>query len=507
MSDVAAAPSAEKPSGLARIMILSTATVATALVSMALLVMSVVMPQMQGSLSATPDQIAWAVTLNIVASAVCTPPSGWLANRFGRRNVLIWCTFGFTVATALCGTAESLEMLVVFRVLQGAFGAPLNPLCNAAVLDAFPREQHAMATAVFGMGVMIGPMLGPAVGGILAELYDWRAGFFLMAGFSLLTLVGIWAFMRDDVRSPSSLDWTGFLSLSVAVICLQLVLDRGHRSDWFDAHNIIAMTAIGAGAMWVCVVHCSTARRPFINPAMLRDRNYLIGMACTLVFGCVSYSPMVLLPPMLHSVGGYPDNLIGWVLSSRGVGAFLGFFVSIGIGKFDPRIGMALGFLFFAGSGLIMTLLDVNFQFWHLLVTSLMQGAAAGMVWVPMMVIAFGTLDRRWLNEAVALLHLFRYLGTSLFVSIGVTLILRGTNLGRSRLAESVSPYNEIFLFDRLTGLYGMNTLTDTAVLAREIDRQALMLGYLHTFTIYTVMCLATVLLVLLVRVPKKPRG
>ncbi|MGE4219682.1 MAG: MFS transporter, partial [Alphaproteobacteria bacterium] len=389
MSDaVAAAPVAEKPSGLARIMILSTATVATALVSMALLVMSVVMPQMQGSLSATPDQIAWAVTLNIVASAVCTPPSGWLANRFGRRNVLIWCTAGFTVATALCGTAESLEMLVVFRVLQGALGAPLNPLCNAAVLDAFPKEQHAMATAVFGMGVMIGPMLGPAVGGILAEVYDWRAGFYVMALVSLGTLVGIWAFMRDDTRSPSSLDWTGFLSLSLAVICLQLVLDRGHRSDWFDAQAIVIMAALGLGAAWVCVVHCTTARRPFINPAMIKDRNYLIGMACTLVFGCVSYSPMVLLPPMLHTVAGYPDDLIGWVLSSRGVGAFLGFFVSIGIGKLDPRVGMALGFLTFAGSGAVMTLLDVNFQFWHLLVTSLMQGASAGMVWVPMMVIA-----------------------------------------------------------------------------------------------------------------------
>ncbi|MGE4219481.1 MAG: hypothetical protein AB7G39_08545, partial [Alphaproteobacteria bacterium] len=187
-----------------------------------------------------------------------------------------------------------------------------------------------------------------------------------------------------------------------------------------------------------------------------------------------------------------------------GVGAFLGFFVSIGIGKLDPRIGMALGFLTFAGSGAVMTLLDVNFQFWHLLVTSLMQGASAGMVWVPMMVIAFGTLDRRWLNEAVALLHLFRYLGTSLFVSIGVTLILRGSTTGRAGMTELTTPYNDIFLFDRLTGLYGLDTLRNMAVLSREIDRQALMLGYLHTFGVYTLLCMGAVALVFLVRIPKK---
>lgn len=227
---------AGEPTAFQRGLILFTVTLASTLYGTTILVVSVILPEMQGSLSATQDQISWAMTLNILATAVVTPMTGWLVARLGRRNVMIWSQVGFVIATLFCGLAESLETLVVYRVLQGAFGAPIVPLGQATILDSFPKERHGFATSVFGMGVVVGPVIGPVLGGELAELYNWRWAFFMVVPVGLLGILGLWLTLTDSGRQGRvRFDWTGFLALSVAVACLQLVLDRGERLDWLES--------------------------------------------------------------------------------------------------------------------------------------------------------------------------------------------------------------------------------------------------------------------------------
>ncbi len=256
--------------------ILFSITLATTQYAMAILVVSVVLPQMQGSLSATQDEIAWVMTFNILATAVMTPMSGWLAARFGRRRVMLGSMLGFSVATLFCGLATNLPMLVLFRIAQGTFGAPLIPLGQAILLDSFPKHQHSMATSVFGMAVVVGPVIGPVLGGWLAEDYGWQAAFFMFLPFGAIALVGLYLFLTDKGKQPGvGLDWTGFLTLSVAVIGLQMLLSRGQRQDWFESPEIIIEAAPAVIALHLFIVHSLTAAKPFLPPRLLLDRNFV----------------------------------------------------------------------------------------------------------------------------------------------------------------------------------------------------------------------------------------
>ena len=496
-----------RPGAFQRAMILATATLATMLVSMTLMIVSVVMPQLQGSLSATQDQVAWVITFNIIAIAVVTPMSGWLANRFGRRNVMLWSTFGFMVFTILCGTADSLEVLVIYRMLQGVFGAPLNPLSNAIVLDTFPREQHGTVNSIYGTGVVVGPMIGPIVGGYLAEAYDWRWAFVAVGIASTLAVIGSWLFIRDNRRQAAlHLDWTGFLTLSLAILSFQLMLDLGERADWFESVKIVLLSAGAAAAFYVFVVHSLTARRPFLNPRLLLDRNYAIGLIVVLIFGMMNFTPMALLPPLLQNLAGYPDDMIGFLIGSRGIGAILGFAASFWVSRLDPRIGMTAGFLIQALSGWWMMAFDVNLTAFDVAATSAMQGFAVGLIWVPLVVATFATLDRRHLNEATAVFHLLRYIAASAFVSVSVAIVLHTGQKNYARLTEFVSPFNELLADPAWLNPWNLDSLHGIAALSGEVGRQAFMIGYINAFTAYTVLSLAILPLVFFVRVPNRKR-
>jgi DHA2 family multidrug resistance protein len=488
-----------------RAMVLATTTLTTMLVGMTMLVTSVIMPQLQGSLSATQDQVAWVITFNIIAIAVVTPMTGWFANRFGRRNVMVFSTLGFVVATVLCGTANSLEILVLYRMIQGVFGAPLNPLSNAIVLDSFPREQHGTVNSIYGVGVVVGPMVGPIVGGHLAEAYDWRWAFIAVGAVGSLAVVGTWLFIRDDRRAPPrALDWTGFVALSLAILCFQLMLDRGERLDWFESYEIIIEAGLAVTAFYVFVVHSLTGRRPFLNLRLLFDRNYAIGLLLVLIFGMMNFTPMALLPPLLQNLAGYPDDTIGFLLGYRGFGAFLGFFASIWVNKLDPRVGMCAGFLIQALSGWMMMAFDMNLTSVDVAVTSAMQGFAVGMIWVPLVVATFATLAREHLNEATAVFHLMRYLGSSAFISISVAIVLHTGQENYARMTEFVSQFNDALVDPTWPGPWGIESLPGIAALSGEVGRQASMIGYINAFAAYTLLSLAVLPLVFFVRVPGK---
>lgn len=491
-----------------RAMILATITLSQTIYGMTFLMVAVVLPQIQGSLSATQDQISWVVTMNILATAIMTPMSGWLSAKFGWRNVMLYCLAGFTIATVACGMAQSLEAMVFFRILQGGLGAPLTPIGNAVILDVFPKRQHGKVTAIFGMGVVVGPIIGPVFGGALSEIYDWRSTFWIIVPICIASLAGLWAFLSDGGKNREvRFDWTGFLALSVAVTCLQLILDRGNRLDWFESTEIVAEAAIGCLAFYIFVVHSLTTRFPFLNPRHLLDRNYSLGLIIVFVYGMLNFTPMVLLPPMLKDLMDYPDSIIGFLIACRGAGAVVGFFAAIWIGKMDPRIGLTVGFLIQALSGVLMMRFDLNVTNGEIAVTSLLQGLSVGLIWVPLIVATFATLDRRFLSESTGVLHLLRNLGSSIFISACVTTVVRTGQINRAHLIEFISPFNETLSSSAIPSLWDTETLTGLAAMGGEINRQAAMIGYLNSFGLFTLASVVVLPLILLVRVPKIREG
>ena len=487
--------------GLARAgLLLGTLTFVTMLYAMTVTIANVSLPQMQGSLSSTPDQIAWIVTFNIVATAVITPIAGWLAAVFGRRRLMIWAIVGFGVSTILCGLAGSVSELVIYRIGQGAFGAPLVPLSQAIVLETFPERQRARVMSIFSTGVILGPIVAPALGGALSEAYGWRWVFFMLVPFTAVALIGVLAVIREMPRGKAPrLDWTGFLALSAAITALQLMLDRGERADWFDSWEIVVYAGIGAAAFWMFVVRNLTAPTPFLNPALLRDRNYVVGLILIFIFGMLNFTPITLLPTLLQTVQGYPDSIIGQILSARGAGTFLGFALMFAFGKLDARVPMLAGLILQAWSGWIMAGFTTEVSTSDVLWASALQGLGVGFLWIPLSVVTFTTLPKALVPDGTAMFHLLRNVGSSIFISISIALVIREGRVSYSELMTYLTPFNEAF---RLPGAHTLD-LGSTGTLAglqAEAARQATMIGYLDGFWLFTLTSVIAIPLVALVR-------
>ena len=487
--------------GLERALVLGTCTAVTFLYAMTVTIANVSLPQMQGALSATQDQIAWVVTFNLVATAVATPLAGWLVSRFGRRRVCNACVVAFGAASLACGLAESLEQLVLFRVLQGAFGAPLVPVSQAIVLDTYPKRRHGAVIAIYGMGSVLGPIVGPVVGGYLSETYDWRWVFYMIVPFSVLALIGTWLFIHDrESGTRVRLDWLGFLLLAGTLASLQLMLDRGERADWFDSAEILAYGVIAIGALYAFVAHSLTTERPFLRPSLLRDRNYTIGLILIFVFGMLNFTPMTLLPPLLQGVSGYPDSVIGFVLGARGIGTLVAFFLMIFASRLDPRAMIGFGFVLQALAGWQLMQLDMNPSFEGVFWPMVLQGFGVGVLWVPITMVTFATLAPGAVAEGSAVYHMVRNVGSSIHISLSTTLVVRMARTNYAEIAPAVSPYNEALSMPWVTGGWNVHEPAGLAALSREIARQAAMIGYLDSFLFFIATSLVVLPLVLLVR-------
>ena len=288
-----------------RILTLATVVLASSLYGTALLTTSTILPQMQGAMSATQDEIAWAMTFNILATAIVTPMTGWLVARFGEKRVMVWSIGVFTLATLACGMSQSLETLVFWRIIQGGTGAPVVPLSQTILLNTFPRRQHQLVLGLFGMAVAVAPVFGPILGGYLAEAYSWRWAFYMLVPVGVAALTGMQLTLRVAVPTGRTrFDWTGFIALSIALSALQLVLARGVRLDWFDSTEIIVECLVAGVAFYVFLFHCLTTGEPFLNLKLLKDRNYAIGLVLVTIYGMLNFTPMVLLPPLLQSRHG-----------------------------------------------------------------------------------------------------------------------------------------------------------------------------------------------------------
>ncbi|MEO8650668.1 MAG: DHA2 family efflux MFS transporter permease subunit [Hyphomicrobiaceae bacterium] len=484
-----------------RAMILVTVVMATTLYGTTLLVVSTILPQMQGSFAATADEIAWAMTFNILATAIVTPMSGWLAGRFGTRDVMVWSLTGFTFATFMCGAADSLESLVFWRILQGGFGAPSTPLTQSILLTVFPRNQQTRVMGIFGFGVVLGPIIGPMLGGVMAESYNWRWAFYALVPVGVAATIGLRAALpASDNQQSRPLDWIGFIALSIALAATQLVLARGQRLDWFESTEIIIEILTAIAAFWVFITHCLTSPKPFLDPRLLLDRNYAIGLVLVTIYGMLNFTPMVLLPPLLTGIAGYTDSLVGIVVGARGVGGCVGFLFAGFAGRLDSRVSMIMGFGLLFTAGLWLMHIDLNVSYMSLAANAGIQGLAIGLIWVPLTTVTFSTLPGSHIAEGTAVYHLLRNLGSSFFISVCVAEIVRSTGMNYAHLTELLTPYNKVLELQSVTGQWDFDSIRGLARLSKEITRQATLIAYLNAFGLFTTACAMTLPLILLMR-------
>ncbi len=485
---------------LRRALILVSVVLATTLYSTTILIVSTVLPQMQGTMSATADEVSWVITFNILATAIVTPMTGWLAGRFGVRTVMIWSVLGSTATTLMCGLAGSLESLVFWRILQGAFGAPSTPLAQSILLDAYPRRQHAMVLGLFGFGVVIGPVIGPTLGGYMAETFTWRYGFYILFPVGVVAVAALHMVLPPNKAAGArSLDWTGFLALSVALACTQLVLSRGQRLDWFDSLEIRIETLTAIVAFWVFAFHIVTARQPFLDPRHLLNRNYAIGLILVALYGMLNFTPVVLLPPLLKAHANFPEGLVGMIIASRGIGGCVGFLIAGFASRIDPRLSMMSGFGMLLVAGLWLMQMDLNVQPISLAANAALQGLAIGAIWVPLTVVTFANVAEADRPETSAVFHLLRNLGSSFFISVCVAEIVRSTGVNYSRMIEQVSLYNPSLALPWVVGAWDLNSLAGLQKLSNEISRQSALIAYLNAFGLFTAACAATIPLILLI--------
>ncbi len=488
-----------------RMFVLVTVLVASTSFNSATFAITAVLPQIQGSLAATQDEISWAVTFHILATAVSMPMTGWLVTRFGRGNVQFWALAGFTATTLMCGFAQTLETLVLWRLAQGATGAPIQPLGQAILLDVFPRHQHGLVISIFGTTNTIGPVLGPTVAGFLAESLGWRWAFFMIVPVAAFACVAARFALPEDLnRRKISLDWIGFLSLSIAIGATQFMLSRGQRLDWFESTEIIIEAAVAALAFYIFLAHTFTAKSPYLNPRMMLDRNYVIGLGLIGIFGMLNFTPMVLIPPLLQNQLGFPDSLIGLVVSWRGAGVMSGSALSIFTQRLDARLGMCAGFGMQIASGLWLMSINLNAPLSTMCANAFLQGLAVGLIWTPIVTTAFRTLDPIMRPEGISVLHLIRSVGSSFFISVTVTEIIRSTGANYSRMIEQLSPFNKSLSDPTTMGTYTVDTARGMATIAREINRQAAMLGFVNAFVLYTAMSVIAIPLVLMLGAQRK---
>jgi DHA2 family multidrug resistance protein len=460
---------------------------------------NVALPRIQGSLSATQDQMAWVLTSYIIAAAIMTPLSGWLAGQIGRKRVFLFSVVGFTIASALCGLAQSLPEIVLARLFQGLCGAALIPMSQAVLLDINPPERHAKAMALWVMGVTIGPILGPALGGWLTESYNWRWVFYINVPFGILSFLGILTFMPETELRKSRFDFFGFTALSFAIGSFQLMLDRGQLKDWFSSTEIWIEAIVAGLGFYLFVVHTLTTSKPaFVSPALFKDRNFLTGNVFIFVVGVVLFATLALLPPLLQDLLNYPVVLTGWVTAPRGIGTLAAMFI-VGrlMGIVDTRLIIAAGFGLTAFSLWQMTAFYLQMDTPLIVWSGLVQGLGTGFVYVPLAAITFATLSPQFRNEGTALFSLVRNVGSSVGISVVETLLTRNTQMMHSRLAEQITTYNDVLRSQSPTTL---STTHSLARLNNSVNEQAAMIAYNNDFKLMMVLTLCAIPLVLLLR-------
>jgi DHA2 family multidrug resistance protein len=488
-----------------------TASVMLATIMQALdsTIANVALPRMQGTLSATQDEMGWVLTSYIVAAAITIPLSGWLANEFGRRRVFLVSIVLFTVASALCGIAETLPQIVLFRFLQGVGGAALVPLSQAVLFDINSPKDFGRAMSIWGVGVTMGPILGPALGGWLTDNYSWRWVFYINLPIGVLAFAGLVLTMPESRNAQSSrFDFFGFATLSLGIASLQLMLDRGQLLDWFSSTEIIIEGVAAGLGFYLFIVHMLTSPKPFLNPGLFKDRNFVASNVFIFLVGVVLFATLALLPPMLQNQLQYPVVLTGLVTAPRGFGTLVGM-MAVGrlITRFDARLIMAVGLALTAYSLWQMTQYSILMGYWPIITSGVVQGLGVGLVYVPLSTVAFTTLPRALRNEGTAFFNLLRNVGSSIGISVVMFLLTQNTQILHASLAEHVTPYNVVSNPAAIAAHVDVGTAKGLAALNAMITDQGTMIAYIDDFRLMMVLTLLTIPFLLLIKRAKPEAG
>jgi DHA2 family multidrug resistance protein len=464
---------------------------------------NVALPHIQGSLSAAQDQIAWVLTSYIVAVAIMTPLTGWLAGRLGIKYVFLISVAGFTLASALCGSATSLTQLVIYRLLQGACGAGLVPLSQSVLMQINPPERHGQAIAIWGMGVMLGPIFGPMLGGWLTQDYSWRWIFYINLPVGVIASLGILIFIRETRHTHrEAFDFFGFVTLSIAVGALQMMLDRGELKDWFSSTEIWVEALVSGVFFYLFIIHTATARdRSFINLDLLKSPNFMAGTVLMFFVGGILSGTLALLPTMLQSLMNYPVFTTGLVTAPRGIGTMIAMFV-VGrmINRVDNRLIILTGFLLTVLSLWQMTGFSLQMGMAPVISSGVLQGFGLGCTFVPLNTLALSNLPRHILTQGTAMRSLMRNLGGSIGISILEALLIQNTQIVHSRLIEHLRPDNPLAQGPLLAPPFSLTTPSGIAALNAEVTRQAAMVAYVNDYALMMMIVLLLIPLLLLVR-------
>jgi DHA2 family multidrug resistance protein len=506
--DVSGAPDRAAPT-VNRAAITISIMLATIMQAIDTTIANVALPHIQGSLSAAQDQITWVLTSYIVAAAIMTPLTGWLAGAFGIKRVFLISVAGFTVASALCGLADSLAQMVLFRLLQGVCGAALMPLSQAVLLRINPPERHGQAMAVWGTGAMVGPIAGPALGGWLTDNYNWRWVFYINLPVGIIAFLGILFFIHETRHARRErFDFFGFGALAIAIGALQMLLDRGELKDWFHSTEIWIEATIAGLALYLFVVHTmTTSERPFLNRDLLRDPNFVTGNVLMFFIGVIMFATLALQPTMLQQSMNYPVATAGLVIAPRGIGTMAAMFL---VGRIINRVDIRLLIL----SGLALTAISLYQMSGFTLVmgtqpivvSGLVQGVGLGFVFVPLSTISFATLPRSVLTQGTAVFSLTRNIGSSIGIAILEALFVENSQIVHSHLVEHLRPDNPLAHPPYLMAPYSLSTSTGIAALNAEVTRQAQMVAYIDDFKLMMVIALLAAPLLLLLRKPRVAR-
>jgi DHA2 family multidrug resistance protein len=492
---------AEMPAGMRRALVTVCAMSATIMQALDTTIANVALPYMQGSLSASLDQVNWVLTSYIVAAAIMTAPIGWLSDRFGRKTLFVICAAGFTVASVLCAMAQNIEQMVLFRLLQGMAGAALVPLSQSVMLDAYPPEQRGSAMAIWGMGVMLGPIMGPTLGGWLTENYSWHWVFLVNLPVGIATVLGLLLFMGDTRRQEGlRFDWLGFLALAVGIGSLQLMLDRGEQVGWFDAREIWVEAIVSAVGFYYFFAHSLTTDTPFVRFDLFKDRNFVSGCVFMVVIGLVLFGTMALVTPFMQNLLGYPILTAGFLLGARGVGTLITMMMVPRLMAWtEPRNLILAGLLLTAATLYHMTGFTLDTTASTIVATSIIQGIGLGLVFVPLSAVAFLTLSAELRTSGTAITTLVRNIGSSIGISMVIAQLSSKTTFMHARLMEDVTPFNSALQMPDVARVLDLGTDTGRALLDGIVTKQAAVIAYANAFKLLMVLTLAMVPLVAII--------
>jgi len=489
-----------------RAIITVCAMIATLMQALDSTIANVALPYMQGSLSASSDEITWVLTSYITAAAIMTAPVGWLSQRFGRKNLALLCLFGFTITSMMCGAAQSLEQMVLFRLLQGMFGAALVPLSQAFMLDIYPPEQRGAAMAIWGMGVMVGPILGPTLGGYLTDYYSWRWVFYVNLPFGIAAIVGLMLFLpKVPVNAALKFDWTGFAVLALGIGALQIMLDRGQDQDWLSSGEIITEAVLAGLGFYLFLVHLFLAKRPFIPRRIFRDVNFSAALVMMFLVGSVLLATTALLAPYLQTLSNYPVATAGLVMAPRGIGTMFAMMIAGRLSnRVDARLLMGLGIGLLVWSLYAMTGWTPDVSERQLIITIMMQGAGIGFVFTPLNVLGFATLDPALRGDGTALFSLLRNVGSSIGISVCSAMLAHNQQVLHAELGAFITPFERALQGGGAAGhLLDPRTAHGAQMLDGIINQQAQIIAYVDDYKMMMVVALSTLLLLLVMRGPR----